>query len=222
MRNRGPNQKAESARARKAAVDKAATEAKLKAAEDAKWVDEDKHVQAKASRKLDQERKADEKQKKRLELKELEERETAELTKKSTSSGAKKLTRADIQQTLLLNSMKQKEKQQPQPYIAEEDDIEITEFRDRMLKTLHGLNDSENNGEESIDASGLDAILDAIAEQEQTGQTDRHPEKRLRAKYAAFVEEEMPRVKAEYPKLKRSQYLDMIYRKWQLELKRKS
>jgi hypothetical protein len=44
---------------------------------------------------------------------------------------------------------------------------------------------------------------------------DRHPERRMKAAYARFVEEQLVELKAEYPSLRRSQLNDMIYRKWQ-------
>lgn len=43
---------------------------------------------------------------------------------------------------------------------------------------------------------------------------DAHPERRMKAAYARYLERELPAARAEYPSLKRSQLLDIVFRKW--------
>ena len=43
---------------------------------------------------------------------------------------------------------------------------------------------------------------------------DRHPERRMRASYAAFEEREIPRLKAENPNLRLSQVKQLVRKEW--------
>lgn len=79
---------------------------------------------------------------------------------------------------------------------------------------------NSNRIEESVDASGVDqaiAALDAIA-LEAGGSADagdKHPEKRMRAAWAAYEAAEMGALQADKPGLKRQQYRDMLWKQWQ-------
>jgi hypothetical protein len=42
----------------------------------------------------------------------------------------------------------------------------------------------------------------------------RHPEKRAKAAYRGYEERRMPEMRAQYPGLKRQQYLDKIFAAW--------
>ncbi|KAL3803164.1 hypothetical protein HJC23_003439 [Cyclotella cryptica] len=64
---------------------------------------------------------------------------------------------------------------------------------------------------EDVQASGLDAAISALS---VGGGDDRHPEKRMKAAYKAYEEKMMPEMKAQYPGLKRQQYLDKIFALW--------
>ena len=78
---------------------------------------------------------------------------------------------------------------------------------------------NSNRGEESVDATGVDqaiAALDAIAlESGGADAGDKHPEKRMRAAWAAYEAAEMPGLQADKPGLKRQQYRDMLWKMWQ-------
>lgn len=67
--------------------------------------------------------------------------------------------------------------------------------------------------DEVIDATGIDEILKQTDPKNQA--VDMHPEKRMRAAWAAFVDEEMPKYRKENPSLKRSQLLQMLSKDWQ-------
>ena len=76
-----------------------------------------------------------------------------------------------------------------------------------------------NRSAESLDASGVDqaiAALDAIAlEAGGADAGDKHPEKRMRAAWAAYEAAELAGLQADKPGLKRQQYRDMLWKQWQ-------
>lgn len=43
---------------------------------------------------------------------------------------------------------------------------------------------------------------------------DRHPEKRMKAAYKAFEAENLPRIKAENPSMRLSQWKQILHRDW--------
>lgn len=43
---------------------------------------------------------------------------------------------------------------------------------------------------------------------------DKHPEKRLKAAYKAYEAENMPRIKAENPSMRLSQWKQLLFREW--------
>ncbi len=57
-----------------------------------------------------------------------------------------------------------------------------------------------------IDVTGLDSALNEL----ELSEYDKHPEKRMKAAWTAFLEKNLPEYKAEYPNAKRSQLIDMI------------
>ena len=75
-----------------------------------------------------------------------------------------------------------------------------------------------NRAEDTVDASGMDqalAALDAISlegDGSAASAGDKHPEKRMRAAWAAYEAAELPALQAEKPNLKRTQYRDMLWK----------
>lgn len=67
---------------------------------------------------------------------------------------------------------------------------------------------------QDVQASGLDSAISALSVSGGGGGDDRHPEKRMKAAYKAYEEKLMPELKAQYPGLKRQQYLDKIFGLW--------
>lgn len=59
-------------------------------------------------------------------------------------------------------------------------------------------------------------VDEAIAVLGGAGKTpeDKHPEKRMKAAYAAFEEREMPRLKSENPTLRMSQLRQLLKKEW--------
>lgn len=46
-------------------------------------------------------------------------------------------------------------------------------------------------------------------------EVDKHPEKRMKAAFKAYEDEQLPIMKSEYPSLKLSQLRQMIFKNWQ-------
>lgn len=62
------------------------------------------------------------------------------------------------------------------------------------------------------DISGINGAIDAM--KIDGGGKDEHPERRRKAQYAAYYEQQLPIMKEDYPGLKLSQYKDRIFDNW--------
>ncbi|KAI9010668.1 hypothetical protein DFJ74DRAFT_685230 [Hyaloraphidium curvatum] len=74
---------------------------------------------------------------------------------------------------------------------------------------------------EEFAASGIDSALDLMAALDVTpgspagsAALERHPERRVKSAYAAFEEDELPKLKAENPTLRQSQLKQLLAKKW--------
>jgi len=75
---------------------------------------------------------------------------------------------------------------------------------------------------DEVSASGIDAALDVTTEvnlqaKGKGANLERHPERRVKAAYAAFVERRLPELKEELPGLRKSQYDDALQNEWKKE-----
>lgn len=57
-------------------------------------------------------------------------------------------------------------------------------------------------------------ITDSVLISVNTDEADRHPEKRMKAAYKAFEAEHLPRIKAENPSMRLSQWKQIMHREW--------
>ena len=77
----------------------------------------------------------------------------------------------------------------------------------------HLLRDRLESGE--LEARTVEEAIEVLSlTREQQQKQDRHPEKRLKAAYAAFEERELPLLKAENPNLRQSQVKQLVRKKW--------
>lgn len=202
----GVNTKAEEGRARKAlAADEKKQQLAAKKAleEDKKW----QEGSYKNKKKEDEEVKRLERLAKKKEREELEQRERAELEtcKGNKSSSTKTETKKD--RSIAVNVLR----------------AAATELSASTLSSTSNLavspTSSINSG--SIDvysASNLDdalSLLESLTVEPATGSIERHPERRMKAAYAAFEEREMPELKAQNPGLRHSQLKEKLFRMWQ-------
>lgn len=74
----------------------------------------------------------------------------------------------------------------------------------------HLLRDRLEKGE--LDARTVEEAIDVLTVSQDSA--DKHPEKRLKAAFAAFEERELPRLKAENPNLRLSQLKQLLRKEW--------
>eukprot|EP01056_Protomagalhaensia_sp_Gyna25_P002589 Protomagalhaensia_sp_Gyna_25__2588@NODE_2471_length_1067_cov_11_138132_g2047_i0_p1_GENE_NODE_2471_length_1067_cov_11_138132_g2047_i0NODE_2471_length_1067_cov_11_138132_g2047_i0_p1_ORF_typecomplete_len218_score61_90Ccdc124/PF06244_12/1_8e04Ccdc124/PF06244_12/2_6e30Toxindeaminase/PF14424_6/0_68Toxindeaminase/PF14424_6/2_8e03Borrelia_P83/PF05262_11/6_8BNIP2/PF12496_8/6_8_NODE_2471_length_1067_cov_11_138132_g2047_i0107760 len=204
---RGQNPRAVEARERKKAAADAKKEAEQRAREDAKWVDDDKHTNARINRKAETEAKVEERLRRKLELKELEEEENRKVAStKQAKAQPKKLTRAEIARRQLAAQRQQEEE-------AKEKTTQVDLLQPNIN---HMLREERFNalveGQDITVASGIDAALEQL---EEAPAPDLHPERRRKVAYKEYEEEWIERLKVEHPGLKRSQMKERIFKQWQ-------
>lgn len=75
-----------------------------------------------------------------------------------------------------------------------------------------------DNRSTDVVVSGVDDALAAAGEMMSIGEdapVDKHPEKRMKAAFKAYEEQQMPIMRQDYPGLKLSQYKERIFQQWQ-------
>lgn len=198
---RGENSKAVVARARKAAAADAVKAQKDKAVEDAYWADDDKSVQRKQNRKAEKEQKKAELLTKKREREELynTEMESIKSAKPVSSKPSTKVTRAQIMENAERESAEKTKK------VIEEDKVDKIEENVNQI-----LADHVAQGE-SVEAR---SVSDAISLLSVGEELDRHPERRMKAAYTKYEDDNFPRLKREYPNLRMSQLRQMLKKEW--------
>lgn len=93
------------------------------------------------------------------------------------------------------------------------------------LPTDSKVEGSEPAVVESYAATGIDNALDLLevvtskmdkaSVGQQAANIERHPERRFKASYEAYLERELPNVKQEHPGLRLQQYRDILYKEFQ-------
>nr|XP_039269134.1 coiled-coil domain-containing protein 124-like [Styela clava] len=201
---RGENSKSSEARARKAAVANEAKTQKLKAVEDAYWADDNKSLQKKQQRKAEKEMKRTENLNRKKEKEELYNAEMDSLKSKKTEvKKNEKLTRAQIAANAEIERLEKERQINSQ---KKENDSEKVEGNVNRL-----VGDLVAQGE-VIEARSVE---DAISVLSVATELERHPERRMKAAYTKFEEENMPRLKKENPNLRLSQLKQMLKKDWQ-------
>lgn len=129
--------------------------------------------------------------------------EEVKLVGKSASVAAKKVTRAEIQQ---LQDKETKERQKLDLCTggASAEVLPLHENPNHLLR--------DRKLEGHYDATGIDEAIDVLSVSEK--KVDIHPEKRMKAAYAAFEERELPRLKSENPNLRLSQLKQLLKKEW--------
>lgn len=205
----GMNSKAVEAKQRKKEQKEEQQRRKEQEALDKYWEDNDKLAKAKVERKLEAQRKQQEKLQRKQELRQLVEKEESELVSNKSSHKAAavpKMTRAEILRMKLLQEearAKEASQQEDNSYC----DTSMVNMNHELLRERAEL--AEKNID-MVKASGLDEVLDALSIVPKTEAS----EKRLKVAYEAFAERMMVQLKEDYPNLKLSQYKDMIFKAW--------
>ncbi|KAF4531493.1 hypothetical protein B566_EDAN004089 [Ephemera danica] len=192
----GENSKAAAAKARKQAAKDEEISKKQKQLDDEYWKDDDKSLAKKQARKEEQERKKQEQLQKKAESKVLLEEELSKI-KIGGKQTIAKVTRAEIEaeaekRRLAAVAVVKKE---PQTHI--EKPIEENVNR---LKV------------EGLEARSVEEAISVLGDTE--AEVDRHPERRLKAAYAAFETERLAQLKAEHPNMRLSQVKQLLWKEW--------
>lgn len=199
----GINSKAAEARDRKATQKKEVQAKAAKAAEDALWADDDKQLAKKKSRKEEEERKKAEQLRKKAENKAMLEQEMASIKTSSGKQSIQKITQAQINQEVerrnkaIENIYKGNKESEPPKQLINE--APLVENMNRLEP-------------ETIEASGIDEAIKALSMSEAA--SDKHPEKRLKAAFKAYEAENLPRIKAENPSMRLSQWKQILFKEW--------
>ena len=134
----------------------------------------------------------------KAEAKKLLEVEESSLKGKSTGGGATKVTRAQIEETKRLESGATP---LPKGVVEEQPLVENPNLLLRQ-RTLEGHHDAET----------VDEAIAVLGDERDT--VEKHPERRMKAAYAAFEEQELPRLKVENPNLRLSQVKQLVRKEW--------
>ncbi|KAF2883101.1 hypothetical protein ILUMI_23073 [Ignelater luminosus] len=192
----GENSKAVAARARKSAAKEQQHAQKQKQLEDQYWQDDDKHVARKQQRKDEQERKKQVAADRKAESKALLEQEMSTIKKPTKAAPPPKITRAQVSENISNVNVVKKEEKKIETHL----DVPLEENLNRM----------------TIDGEEARTVTEAISLLSNKPQdVDKHPEKRMKAAYAAFEENRLQVLKEEQPTLRLSQLKQLIFREWQ-------
>ncbi|XP_034438064.1 small integral membrane protein 7 isoform X2 [Hippoglossus hippoglossus] len=195
----GENSKAVTARARKAEAKAVEDARKKKEEEDSLWQETDKHVLKKGQRKDDKEKKRMELLERKKENQRLLDEEFATIKGKSNEvAGVGKVTRAQIEETLQ-NEQQQQEELQPK----EKSHLETP------LEENVNIIIPEKGAVEARSIEDAIAVLSTGPED-----LDRHPERRMKAAFLAYEEENMPLLKKENPNMRLSQLKQQLKKEW--------
>ncbi|NP_001188180.1 coiled-coil domain-containing protein 124 [Ictalurus punctatus] len=190
----GENSKSAAARARKAEAKAAADAKEQQELEDALWQESDKHVLKKEQRKDEREKKRLEALERKRENQRLLDEEDLRLKGKQTRETLSKMTRAQIEQNL-----------------DREQALKETETKEKSNLEMPL---EENINHIILEEESARTIEDAIAMLSTKEDLDRHPERRMKAAYAAFEEANMPRLKMENPNMRLSQLKQQLKKEW--------
>lgn len=196
----GENTKSSAARARKAEAKAVADAKRQQELEDAYWKDDDKHVMRKEQRKEEKEKRRLEQLEKKKELQRLLEEEDSKLKGKAVKPIAPtKVTRAQIEDTLKKEHTQHSKEQ------------EVEKTKSHLEVPLE-----ENINRLVLEEGAVEArtIEEAIAVLSTSEELDRHPERRMKAAYAAFEEVNLPRLKNENPNMRLSQLKQLLKKEW--------
>ncbi|CAH0694853.1 unnamed protein product [Spodoptera exigua] len=193
----GENSKAVAARQRKENEKQEKEQKMKKMMEDAEWEDNDEKLKKKQQKKEEQEKKRLEQLQKKAEAKALLEKEMQSIKAAPKAvPPPPKITRAQIERMKEKTIKAEPVKPVPSKVVVEEPPLE------ENLNRIH------------LDGEVAQTVDEAISILGEKSDTDRHPEKRLKAAYTAFEEANLPILKAENPTLRLSQLKQMLRKEW--------
>lgn len=204
------NTKSIEARERKQLAKKVAQERAAKEAEDLKWQDNDKNLARKQQKKEEEERKRAEAARRKAEAKALLDEEMAKMqvSKGKQQPVAAKTTRFQAQEAMEKRQQKALENGGAGNATSGKKTTTAKIVDPPVLE--ENLNRSMN---EVAVARNVDEAL-AVLSIRNDDIGDSHPEKRMREAYRKFEEANLPRIRAENPTLRMSQWKQMLMKEW--------
>ncbi|XP_045215838.1 coiled-coil domain-containing protein 124-like [Mercenaria mercenaria] len=194
---KGENTKAAAAKERRSAQQAEIQSKKQKEIEDAYWEDNDKHVAKKQQRKEDKEKKRLELLEHKKELAKMAEEEM-ESIKAPKPKAAQKLSRAQIAA----------QQEQLRQEAAAADEKEASQLH-HEVPLEENVNRLEAEGHEARSVEDAIAVLSV-----KEAELERHPEKRMKAAYQKYEEDNLPQLKQENPNMRLSQLKQMLKKDW--------
>lgn len=192
---------------REAAKKEGAASAKAKAEDDAYWAAAGAGQKSKAQQRREQaDAAADAAAASRAEARRLAKLEEEEMSNFGKPKAAKKKTKAEL---AAMAEMDAKARLKARFAKAKEERKEVSE--DQYAATVDVKNE---NRDDAVDASGVDAAVDALKGLSTSGGSGSFGTTNMKAAYAAFEETELPRLKEENPRLKMSQYKEQLAKMW--------
>ncbi|KAH8344222.1 hypothetical protein KR084_008204 [Drosophila pseudotakahashii] len=197
----GMNSKAVEARERKEATKKATQDKKTKEAEDRLWKDDDKNLAKKQQRKEEEDRKRAEAAKRKAESKALLDQEM------SSINTQRKQPLAKINRQQILEEIEKKQR------VIDAINEASKPAATRVVVQNHVVEENLNRSMADTDvASNIDEAIVVLSVNDS--EDDKHPEKRMRAAYKTFEANNLPRIKAENPSLRMSQWKQLLMKEW--------
>uniref|UniRef100_A0A1I8J824 HMG box domain-containing protein n=2 Tax=Macrostomum lignano TaxID=282301 RepID=A0A1I8J824_9PLAT len=190
----GENTKAAAARARKESQKAEERQKKAEAEENEKWRDDDKQMARKQMRKAEKEAKVHEKMERKAELRALHDQEMQSATPKQEVP--EKVTRAEIEARREAAAAASSAGGSAKTRVVEQPELE------------------ENVNRLAIDGEQARTVEEALQVLGGEAGSDRHPERRMRAAYAAYEERELARLKRELPGMRLSQLKQLVHKSW--------
>ncbi|XP_056585524.1 coiled-coil domain-containing protein 124 [Triplophysa dalaica] len=192
----GENSKSATAKARKAEAKAVADARKQKEIEDALWEDNDKRVAKKEQRKDDKEKKRLEALERKRENQRLLDEEDAKIKGKQTKEIPCKVTQAQIKEIL-----------QSGQNVEDIEEKEKSHLEMPLEENINRIVPEEG----TVEARTIEDAIAALGTKEDV---DRHPERRMKAAFAAFEEVNLPRLKMENPNMRLSQLKQLLKKEW--------
>lgn len=187
----GENSKAVAARECKNERATAEKAVKDRAAEDAKWADNDKGLAKKQSRKCDAE-------KKRLEARaKKKEREDMLAQENATNGKPRKVNTVKVTQAQIREEQAKREEAARRCHTA---------------PLSENINSLEGDGAE---ARSVTEAIHVLSVKSNTPSVDKHPEKRMKAAYEEFETRRLPELRKEYGNMRLRQLKQMLCKEWQ-------
>ncbi|XP_036323020.1 coiled-coil domain-containing protein 124 [Rhagoletis pomonella] len=197
----GTNSKAVEARERKQAVKQANNERAVKEAEDRLWQDNDRSLAKKQQRREEEEKKRAEALRRKAEAKALLDQEMSSIK----TQGKQPLAKIHRQQ--ILEEMEKKQR------VIEAINAAKPQTGARIVLPEPVIEENFNRSMADVEiATNVDQALAALSVKDD--EEDKHPEKRMRAAYRAFEAANLPRIKAENPSLRMTQWKQILMKEW--------